>query len=56
MINECGIVGGMKIGEGNRSTQRKLALETTLSTINPTLSDLGSFPGPHGGKSIANKS
>jgi hypothetical protein len=35
MIGEgdCGAIGGMKIGRGNRSTRRKSA---TLSTTNPT--------------------
>jgi hypothetical protein len=31
---DCGEIGGMKIGRGNRSTRRKPAPE--LSTTNPT--------------------
>jgi hypothetical protein len=31
-----GEFGGMKIGRGNRSTRRKPAPSTTLSTTNPT--------------------
>jgi hypothetical protein len=33
--DECGAVGGIKIGRGNRSTWRK-AVPVTLSTTNPT--------------------
>jgi hypothetical protein len=39
MINKCGTVGGMKIGRGNRSTQRKPP-SVTLTTTYPTWSDL----------------
>jgi hypothetical protein len=28
-INECGVISGMKIGRGNRSTQRKSATNAT---------------------------
>jgi hypothetical protein len=31
---DCGAIGGMKIGRGNRSTQRKPAPSATLSTTN----------------------
>jgi hypothetical protein len=34
--DECGAVGGMTIGRGNRSTRRKLA---TLSSINHACPD-----------------
>jgi hypothetical protein len=33
---DCGEIGGMKIGRGNRSTRRKPAPSVTLSTTNPT--------------------
>jgi hypothetical protein len=33
---DCGEIGGMKIGTGNRSTRRKPAPSATLSTTNPT--------------------
>jgi hypothetical protein len=33
--DECGAVGGMRIGRGNRSTRRKPAPSVSLSTINP---------------------
>jgi hypothetical protein len=33
---ECGEIGGMTIGRGNRSTRRKPAPAPLLSTINPT--------------------
>jgi hypothetical protein len=49
--DECGAVGGMKIGKGNRSTVRKPA----LSTINPTSPDLGSNPDRRGGKPATNR-
>jgi hypothetical protein len=42
--DECGVVGGMRIGRGNRSTQ-KTCPSATLSTTNPTWPDLGSNPG-----------
>jgi hypothetical protein len=41
--DDCGAVGGMKIGMGNRST-------ATLSTTNPTSPDLGSNTGRRGEK------
>jgi hypothetical protein len=37
-VDECGAVGGMRIGRGSRSTRRKPA---TLSATNPTLHHLG---------------
>jgi hypothetical protein len=48
MIGEgdCGVIGGMKIGRGNRST---------LSTTNPTWSDPGSNLGRRGGKPATNR-
>jgi hypothetical protein len=33
---DCGEIGGMMIGRGNRSTRRKPAPLATLSTTNPT--------------------
>jgi hypothetical protein len=50
--DECGAVGGMRIGKGNRSTRRKL---TTLSTANPTWPEMGSNPGRRGGKPAINR-
>jgi hypothetical protein len=36
-VGDCGEIGGIKIGRGNRSTQRKkICPSTTLSTTNPT--------------------
>jgi hypothetical protein len=35
MINECGAVGGMRIGRGKRNTQKTLA-SATLFTTRPT--------------------
>jgi hypothetical protein len=49
-INECVGVGGIKIGQGNRNTQRKPAPNATLSTTHPTWLYLGSNPGRRGGK------
>jgi hypothetical protein len=45
---ECGAVGGMRIGRGNRSTQRKRALVPLCPSQIPH--DLGSNPGRRGGK------
>jgi hypothetical protein len=45
---DCGEIGGMKIGKGNRSTLRK-------PTTNPTRLDPGSNPGRRGGKSATNR-
>jgi hypothetical protein len=33
---DCGAIGGMKIGKGNRSIGKKTCLSPTLSTTNPT--------------------
>jgi hypothetical protein len=49
---DCGEIGGIKIGKGNRSTWRKPA---TLSTTNPTLLDPGLNPGRRGGKPATNR-
>jgi hypothetical protein len=48
------LFGGMKIGRGNRSTQRKPA-PTPLSTTNPTWPDPGLNPGRRGGKPATNR-
>jgi hypothetical protein len=48
--DDCGEIGGMKIGMGNRSTRRKPALVPLLSTINPTWLDPGLNPGRRSGK------
>jgi hypothetical protein len=69
MIDEgdCGAIGEMKIGRGNRSTRRnedwqgkpkyseKTCPSATLSTTNPTWPDLGSNPGRRGGKLATNR-
>jgi hypothetical protein len=34
--DECGTVGGMKIGKGNRSTRRKPVPVSLFSTTHPT--------------------
>jgi hypothetical protein len=52
--DECGAVGGVRIGKGKGSTRRKLAL-VTLSTRNPTLPDLDSMPDRRGGKLATNR-
>jgi hypothetical protein len=49
---DCGEIGGMKIGKGNRSTRRKPA---TLSTTNPTRLDPRLNPGRRGGKPATNR-
>jgi hypothetical protein len=54
MFSECGAIGGMRIGRGNRSTRRKLAAVTTLYTTNPIQFDLGSNRGRCGGKPATN--
>jgi hypothetical protein len=47
--DDCGAIGGMRIGRGNQSTR-----SATLSTINPTWPDKGSKPGHRGGKPATN--
>jgi hypothetical protein len=55
MINDnCGGVGGMRIGRGNRSTQ-KTCSSANLSTTNPAWPDLGSNPGRRVGKPTTNR-
>jgi hypothetical protein len=34
--DECGTVGGMRIGRENQSTRKKTCPNATLSTTNPT--------------------
>jgi hypothetical protein len=34
--DECGAVGGMRIGKGNQSSQEKNVLSATFSITNPT--------------------
>jgi hypothetical protein len=50
MIDEgdCGAVGGMKIGRGNRSTRKKPCPNATLSTSNPTWPEPDSSPDRRG--------
>jgi hypothetical protein len=55
MVSECGAIGGMRIGRGNRSTRRKPAPVKTLYTTNPIESDLGSNRGRRGEKPASNQ-
>jgi hypothetical protein len=50
--DECGAVGGMRIGRGDRSTRRKPAPPPLCPTTNPKIPDLGSNPGPRCGKPV----
>jgi hypothetical protein len=52
MICGYGAVGGMRIGRGNRIT-RENRLNDTMSTINPTCSDLRSNTGRQGGNRLS---
>jgi hypothetical protein len=52
---DCGAIGGMWIGRGNRCTRRKPAPVLLLSTTNPTWPDPGSNPGRRGGKPATNR-
>jgi hypothetical protein len=52
--DECGVVGGMRIGRGNQSTREKTYPSATLSTTNPTWPDLRSNQGRRGGKPANN--
>jgi hypothetical protein len=49
-----GEIGGMKIGMGNRSSE-KTCSSATLSTTNPTWLDPGLNPGSRDGKPEANR-
>jgi hypothetical protein len=56
MINdECGAVGGIRLGRGNRSTRRKPALSDTLPTTNATWTEMVSNPCRRGGKPATNR-
>jgi hypothetical protein len=50
---ECGVVGGMRIDRGNRSTRRKPAPVPLCPSQIPY--DLGSNPGRRGGKPATNR-
>jgi hypothetical protein len=50
---DCGVIGGIKIGMGNRST-RKTYPSATLSTINPTWPDPSYNLGRRGGNPATN--
>jgi hypothetical protein len=50
MIDECGAVGGMRIGKGNRKYSEKTSPNSTSSTTNPTWPDLGPIPARRSGK------
>jgi hypothetical protein len=50
--DDCGEIGGMNIGRGNRSTRRQFS--ATLSTTNPTWLDPVLNPGRRGGKPPTN--
>jgi hypothetical protein len=51
--DECGVVGGMRIGRGNRSIRRKPAPVPLCPPQIPH--DLGSNPGRRGGKPATNR-
>jgi hypothetical protein len=51
--DECGALGGMRFGRGNRSTRRKLA--PVLHCPPQIPHDLGSNPGHRGGKPGTNR-
>jgi hypothetical protein len=53
--DDCGAVGRMRIGRGNRSSRRKPVPSATSSTTSPTSLDLGSNPGLRGGKPATNR-
>jgi hypothetical protein len=53
MINEYGVVGGMRIGRGSQSTSRAYP-SASLSTTNPTWPVMGLNLGCHSGKLAAN--
>jgi hypothetical protein len=57
MIGEgdCGAIGGMKIGRGNRSTRRKTAPEPLCPPQIPLDQTPGSNPGRRGGKPATNR-
>jgi hypothetical protein len=50
-----GAIGGIKIGTGNRSTQRKPAPAPLCPPQNPTWPDPGSNPDHRGGKPVTNR-
>jgi hypothetical protein len=52
---DCGEIGGMKIGRGNRSTRRKPAPAPLHPPQIPTLLDPGLNPGPRGGNPANNR-
>jgi hypothetical protein len=52
---DCGEIGGMKIGKGNRSTRGKTCPSATLSTTNPTWLDPDLNPDRRGGKPATNR-
>jgi hypothetical protein len=52
--DECGAVGGMRIGRGNQYSE-KTCPSVSLSTTNPTRPDLGSNSGRCGGKPATNR-
>jgi hypothetical protein len=53
--DECGAVGGMRIGMGKPKYSEKTCPNATLSTTNSTLPYLGSNPGRRGGKPATNR-
>jgi hypothetical protein len=55
LVQPCDEDGGMKLAGENRSTRRKTCPSATLSTTNPTWTDLGSEPGLRGGRQAANR-
>jgi hypothetical protein len=53
--DECGTVGGIRIGRRDWSTRKKSWASATLSTTNPTWRDLVSNPGRRRGKRATNR-
>jgi hypothetical protein len=51
---DCGAVGGMRIGKGNRSTRKNPCPSATLSTTKVTRPDLGTNTGYCGGEKATN--
>jgi hypothetical protein len=52
---DCGEIGGIKIGKGNRSTRRKNCPSAALSTTDPTWLDSGLNPGRRCGEPATNR-
>jgi hypothetical protein len=53
--DDCGAVGGMRIGRGKPKYSEKTCSSANLYSINPTWLDVGSNPGRAGGKPATNR-